>query len=71
MEDNNTLLAAGILIFAMLIIIVFASFGKKKDPNSFYRAGLKAYDEGEFLTAYKIFKSLAEQGYIEAQCKLG
>lgn len=30
MEDNNTLLAAGILIFAMLIIIVFASFGKKR-----------------------------------------
>ena len=58
--------AATLAILAMCLLVTSLSYGDEG-----YQTGMAAYQRGDYTTALKEFRPLAEQGNAEAQFQLG
>ncbi len=62
------LLALKAAIFGVILVVAAVFVMSVSGP---YEDGLDAYDSGDYATALRLWRPLAEQGYAPAQNKLG
>ena len=55
-------------VFASMLIFLIA---QSEVGAADFVKGLAAYDRGDYTQAFEEFRSLADQGYANAQCNLG
>ena len=57
--------------FCLTLIIFIGSAGVSKSESADFKKGLTAYESGDYATALREWKPLAEQGHAPAQSGLG
>jgi TPR repeat protein len=64
-KETYLYLAVGLLILLISSSLAVAAFGGE------FEDAVAAYERGDYATAYRLFKPMAEQGHAEAQYNLG